>query len=421
MKFKQVTAYFLMILMVIGLALSVPEAVFASSNISEQLAKMQELRAQGNYEECIKIADSLVASDNTLMDAYYNKSLACFHLGNTQEALNTLQKMLQLNPRNEYALFNAACACSILGKNDQAITYLKQLFTLGISYKKSVLTDTDFDPLRNSKAYKKLMGTSIVVGGQLLELDSPPINIEGRTMLPLRAVFEALGAQITWDDATKTVTAAKGSITTSLTIGQKNAQVNGVTKEMDVAPVTQGGRTYVPIRFAAEALGAKVNWDPDGKIAEILTYAPNGSGNNYESIRKELDELTVISIIDGGWPEPYGAPITEGLALVIAKDKKALDLMNSLDSESRAQYMYQTTFDNFALVVGCEPVHMAFICDGKVYYAGDLYYGEEQETELVYFEKGVPFNVVKQYKESYNYKDFYLLPADQRTTSQVGD
>ena len=423
MKNKSVISLLLIFLLILSFIIYVPFVAYAEDNdILEQISKMYNLREIGKYEECIKIADSILAEDNTFMEAYYNKSIACFYLNKPAEALEVLQKQLKLNPKNSLALYNAACASSMLGKSDQAVEYLKQLLAQDIYEKKDIAKDKDFDSIRQTEAYKKIMGLSIVAGGEILNLDLPVINKDGSNMLPLRAVFEALGAQITWNDETKTVTAIKGKITTSITINKKTALVNGKTVEMSIPAINQGGITYIPLRFASEALGAKVNWDPEGQIIEILISAPEGDGNNYESIKNQLDSLTVVSVIDGIWPEPYCLTAEEGTTLIIAKDKKALDLMNSLDSVSRAKYMYQTTYDNFALVVGCEPVHMKFILDGKVYYAGDMYYGKEgEDIELIYYEKGLPINVVKQYESTFNYKDYYLLPESEKTTSKIGD
>ena len=93
--------------------------------------------------------------------------------------------------------------------------------------------------------------------------------------------------------------------------------------------------------------------------------------------------------------------------------------MNSLDSASRAKYMYQVARDNYGLVVGCEVVRVKLVYDGKAYYSGDMYYEKNAEDmELTYFEKGLPVNVVKQYKTTYNYKDFYSLPAAEQVSSE---
>ncbi|MGI5880045.1 MAG: stalk domain-containing protein [Syntrophomonadaceae bacterium] len=101
----------------------------------------------------------------------------------------------------------------------------------------------------------------VKLNGNYLESDVPPTVIEGRTLVPLRAIFEALDAQISWDDKTKKVTGQKGSTTVVLTINKKTAQVNGVNTILDVPATIVDGRTMVPARFIAESLGQRVSWD----------------------------------------------------------------------------------------------------------------------------------------------------------------
>ena len=92
----------------------------------------------------------------------------------------------------------------------------------------------------------------------------PYINSDSRTMVPVRFVAEQLGAQVFWDNSTRTVSIIKTGKTIHMTIDQKTYYVNGQTKTMDTAPVIHQGwnRTMVPVRFVAEALGCNVDWAP---------------------------------------------------------------------------------------------------------------------------------------------------------------
>jgi len=102
---------------------------------------------------------------------------------------------------------------------------------------------------------------SVLLDGSPLVFDVPPQLINGRTMVPLRTIFEALGAEIKWDDATQTVTATKDDTVIKLTIGSTSPTVNGKVVTIDQPGVIVDGRTLVPLRFVAEALGVTVNWD----------------------------------------------------------------------------------------------------------------------------------------------------------------
>ena len=89
---------------------------------------------------------------------------------------------------------------------------------------------------------------------------SPEIK-DGRTMVPIRAVSEALGADVGWDQATKQVTLKRAGVTILMTVDSKTAYVNGKAVEMDVAPYITSGRTLIPARYVAEFFGQKVDWD----------------------------------------------------------------------------------------------------------------------------------------------------------------
>jgi hypothetical protein len=106
---------------------------------------------------------------------------------------------------------------------------------------------------------------TVYLNGIELYFDIEPTIINGRTMAPMRKIFESLGCEITWDDATKTVTGTKGGTVVSLSIGDVSAYVNGEELEMDAAPLIQGDRTLVPLRFIAESTGADVKWDADNR------------------------------------------------------------------------------------------------------------------------------------------------------------
>lgn len=111
----------------------------------------------------------------------------------------------------------------------------------------------------------------VQVNGRTLEMDVPPTQIRNRTMVPLRSVFEALQAQVNWDAATKTITANKAATNVQLGIGQTNAIVNGRTVLLDVPAMIQRGTTMVPLRFVSEALGADVRWFAATQTVSIVT------------------------------------------------------------------------------------------------------------------------------------------------------
>jgi len=100
--------------------------------------------------------------------------------------------------------------------------------------------------------------TEIIESKDLLPV-SPQI-INGRTMVPMRVIFEALGAQVIWNGNTRTVTGIKSDTIIVLIIGNEVATINGQSQTLDQAAVVIDGSTLVPLRFVGEALDAEVQW-----------------------------------------------------------------------------------------------------------------------------------------------------------------
>jgi len=116
---------------------------------------------------------------------------------------------------------------------------------------------------------------TITVDGVQLKTDQPPAMIQGRVMLPLRAIFEALGANVNWDSRSQTVTGIKGDTTVVLKMKSKTATINGQTVSLDVPAQILRGRTMVPVRFVSEALGQDVDWNSRKQTVTIKSDTPS--------------------------------------------------------------------------------------------------------------------------------------------------
>ena len=127
-------------------------------------------------------------------------------------------------------------------------------------------------------------GIKVLLDGQELAFDVPPQLINNRTMVPMRKIFESMGANVEWNGDTQTVTATKEDITVIMQIDNTVIIVNGESIILDVPPQLVESRTLVPARAVAESLNAKVDWDGatntvyitshNKKIEEIYQY-PN--------------------------------------------------------------------------------------------------------------------------------------------------
>ncbi len=116
---------------------------------------------------------------------------------------------------------------------------------------------------------------TILKDGEELSFDVAPYIVDGFTMVPMRAIFESIGAKVTWDQETKTVIAlydaneeAKALV---LQVGANYAFLNGEKKEFKKAAEIVNDRTFVPLRAVNETLGYKVDWDQDTYTVTITT------------------------------------------------------------------------------------------------------------------------------------------------------
>lgn len=139
---------------------------------------------------------------------------------------------------------------------------------------------------------------SIYIDGVRLATDQAPIMVQGRTMLPLRAIFEALGAKILWNQKTQTATAIKDDTTIVLKIGSKVATINNEAVTLDVPGQNLKGRTMVPVRFVGEALGQEVGWN--SKTQTVTITSDGSNGNNGNGSVNPVSYVTVKDIGDAG-------------------------------------------------------------------------------------------------------------------------
>lgn len=109
----------------------------------------------------------------------------------------------------------------------------------------------------------------ILLNNRFIRCDQAPVLIDGRTLVPMRAIFEALGAEVEWDDSSKTAKGTKDGRVVSLTIGQNSITVNGTSSELDVPAQIIGERTMIPVRAVAEAYDCIVSWNGYHKYVVI--------------------------------------------------------------------------------------------------------------------------------------------------------
>ena len=105
--------------------------------------------------------------------------------------------------------------------------------------------------------------------GRYLGFDVPPIIEDGSTLVPMRFLFEQMGADVEWDSETQTATATLDNTVVTFSIDNINAEVNKTSATMDVPARLINGKTMVPLRFLSENMGYDVDWDADSRTAIV--------------------------------------------------------------------------------------------------------------------------------------------------------
>ena len=144
------------------------------------------------------------------------------------------------------------------------------------------LKHPDFDHVRTTPNFEIISSTYVVVDGSLVTFDVIPQVIGGRTLVPIRAVCERIGADVIWDADTQTAQITRAATTISLTIDSSTAYVNGLPYKLDTAPALIDGRTMLPIRFIMEQLCQKVEWNDNNKTIYIMEDIDFAAGSNIK-------------------------------------------------------------------------------------------------------------------------------------------
>lgn len=112
---------------------------------------------------------------------------------------------------------------------------------------------------------------TVVVDGDYLIFDQSPVSVKGSTLVPMRTIFEKLGAEVRWNAGDQSVTAVKGETSIWLQLNNRTAKVNGKDQALETVPKSINNSTMIPLRFVSEALGAKVKWDSSKQTIMITS------------------------------------------------------------------------------------------------------------------------------------------------------
>lgn len=189
---------------------------------------------------------------------------------------------------------------------------------------------------------------TVKIDGKIIDFDVPPQLINNRTMVPLRAIFEALGASVEWNGETQTVTSTKDKTTISLTINSTLMVVNGKDVALDSPACLIDGRTLVPVRAISEAFGTTVEWN--GKTSTVLLtnkinpytalkdwILKNGEENSFSATFRELE----LGDYDGEFNAAYDADSDSIKCSVWSQVSDTIKRSNFIILKDGTEYKYE--------------------------------------------------------------------------------
>jgi len=185
------------------------------------------------------------------------------------------------------------------------------------------------------------LAAQVYVDGQ--KLDVSTASDSGTTLVPLRAIFQALGATVDWDSSTQTVTASKTQTTVKIQIGSNTAYKNGQPVMLQVPGRIISGNTMVPLRFVSESLGANVNWDGATQTITIISVGATGSAPPSPT-----SGVTRVHYINVGQADAIYIELP-------GNDDILIDAGNKADGSLIVNYMNRQQVDDIELLISTHP------------------------------------------------------------------
>ncbi len=224
-------------------------------------------------------------------------------------------------------------------------------------------------------------GIMIKVDGRYIYSDVPPVIQDGRTLVPMRAIFEKLEADVAWDEATATATATRAADgkEVKITENSQTAYIDGNAVELDVPAQILDGRFVVPVRFVSESFGATVNWD---QFSQVVSIKPEKIIKPTEMVGYEncatvkdvtgdySDDFYPTQTVDGDfatiWSAQGEVPIT--FELDQECEVRAIEVFLNPNSNRSAKFeiLYSTDGKNFTSI-------KEYNSDGQVYEAWETF------------------------------------------------
>lgn len=283
-------------------------------------------------------------------------------------------------------------------------------------------------------------------GSNLQFTDAVPVMEDGRVYVPFRAVFEALDADVNYDKATSTIEAQKGETTVKFVIGNPDVVVDGdMVFTTDAPSFVRDGRTYVPVRFAAQSLGATVGWDGNTKTVVMLDKAALKEElkgqytlmDKYMAYSQSFNKEPMVvkgtmnfdmKVADGSGEEAVMIPVSGKMTLdgITTLDAASMNMAIALDL-SKLQAMLEEagemTEEDKAMMEQMKNMSMDVIANmetGKMYMKSELFAMADMDGDAWYMMDlneimagtGMDFNALMESSLNGTYEDSIMAMLD---------
>jgi hypothetical protein len=211
---------------------------------------------------------------------------------------------------------------------------------------------------------------NIVIDNQTLHLEVPPVNHQGTVMVPMRPIFEALNAQVTWNKEDQSIVAKKDNISVQLFIGSQFAYINKGAVVLSGVPYINNGNTMVPVRFIAETFGALVTWNSVDQKVKIVTSSEvldDTSQNRPDS----LDQNSAASSASFVPSELRIQFVPSQMAELLLAKAKPLEKMLSEQLEIPVEFSVNMDYNNVVKSMKAKTIDLSFLPPSYYVYAHD--------------------------------------------------
>lgn len=269
-------------LLVAQLALGGGSAHAATPSLPTPVAAAQQKTAASSINQQALDEQAYVSTLNNAVAALKESGWSLQAVSDIIDSLSAIEKKMDSGTAFSTGLLQKALINTrivVIAQGGDGLPTLRGQESTILSTVERISNRLDNKPASSGKgkvmiASVQARSPSVVIDNVPQSYAQPPVNVNGYIFVPLRGIFETLGAKVSWDNATETVTATKGTTTIKLTVGKSEAIVNGKVVQLSAPSRKVSGNTMVPLRFVAESLGGTARWDG----ATSTAYIESASG-----------------------------------------------------------------------------------------------------------------------------------------------